>query len=220
MTEQQFNEDRLVDQVYQSFEREHPSSDTDREILARALDVKTAKPSSPFAGNWKVPLSLAAVFVVALAVVLRLGVSPKDTMPVVDEIRMKQAAPAPQAEPAGRAEKDAVTMEEAPAAAMTAPAAPVEMKAEQESLEKKADVGKQKESSALVDEMEDVAREADATVKTYGSMADFMSAEFWVQEIRSLYARGLEDLARKELVVFKEAFPDYDASELERLLGN
>ena len=51
-------------------------------------------------------------------------------------------------------------------------------------------------------------------------MDDFMSAEFWVQEIQSLYARGLEDLARKELAVFKEAFPDYDASDLERLLEN
>lgn len=157
---------------------------------------------------------------VALAVVLRLGVSPKDTMPVVDEIRMKQVVPAPQAEPAGRAEEDAATMEEAPAAVMSAPAAPAEMKAEQESLEKKAVVGKQKERSAFVDEMADVARETRTTVKTYGSMDDFMSAEFWVEEIHLLHASGMDDLARKELAIFKEAFPDYDASDLDRLLGN
>ena len=56
--------------------------------------------------------------------------------------------------------------------------------------------------------------------QNYGSMDDFMSPEFWQEEIRSLYNRGHIDVARKEFRVFKEAFPDYDASELEQLLAN
>lgn len=85
MTEHEFEKDDLISDLYQAIDKDHPSSGVDREILARAYGAKPAKSGSPFSGGWKVPLSLAAVLVVGLAVVLRLGVSPKQPLPEFDQ---------------------------------------------------------------------------------------------------------------------------------------
>jgi hypothetical protein len=53
----------------------------------------------------------------------------------------------------------------------------------------------------------------------YGSMNDLLSPDYWHKEIQSLYELGRVDEARKQLSLFKEAFPEADASELESLVG-
>lgn len=208
MSEQQFTEDRLVSEVYQSASHEQPPSDADREILTRALDMKRKKPSSPFAGNWKVPLSLAAVLVVGLAVVLRLGISPANHEPDADQIMSKPAAPAAVAK-----EKKSASRARAVGETQAEPRDIEFIEKVIESESREIEILLQKDKAEA-----EVQEVTEGAIQSYGSINDFMSAEFWAGEIQSLFDRGMMDQARKELIVFKEAFPEYDASALENML--
>jgi len=212
MTEEQFDEDRLVSEVYGLIKTDNPPSDADREVLARAHEMKTSSSLAPFAGNWKVPLSLAAVFVVALAVVLKLGVGPQETAPMQDQVLQKKSVPAPavSSQPESRER-----------AASPAARAPLESDAAESELLSPGGMSLEARDVMVEESAKRTDKEIERTGRqNYGSMDDFMSPEFWQEEILSLYTRGHIDVARKEFRVFKEAFPDFDASELEQLLAN
>lgn len=251
MTEPEFEKDSLISDLYGAIGKDHPSSGTDREILARAYETKLAKTASPFSGGWKIPLSIAAVLVVGLAVVLRLGVSPKQPLPEADQVipKMKKervletesvpqtvapgkprmSAPAPMVEM-----EDAATSSEVREQKQTPMAPDLERESEmvgqppasilqREKAAEPSDVVAE-EADKAIDETLSTENEKvpsteglDEHIKSYGSMDQFLSPEYWKQEISLLVLSGETEKARQQLKLFKEAFPDYDATELDAL---
>lgn len=270
MTEPEFEKDSLISDLYGAIGKEHPPSEADREILAGAYEMKPAKTGSPFSGGWKIPLSLAAVLVVGLAVVLRLGVSPKQPLPEADQVipkmkkeRVLETESVPKTAAPGKANENApapmTVMEDAavssempeqkqkPIASDLDPE--VEMSGQSSARKKEQAKDKiQVETPASIlqikkatEPTEDVTEEAekaanepqnagngklpstegmDEHLKSYGSMDQFMSPEYWKQEISLLVLGGELEEARAQLRLLKEAFPDYDASELDALFAN
>ena len=269
MTESEFEKDSLVSDLYGAIGKDHPPSETDREILARAYEMKPAKTGSPFSGGWKIPLSLAAVLVVGLAVVLRLGVSPEQPLPEADQVipkMKKERVPESESVPLTTAPEKARMSTPAPMVEMEDAAASSEVR-EQKQKPVASDLGRGVEmmgqaparrkgqtedknqpetpagilqmkkaaepSEAVAEEVEKAADETlgtdnrrlpsteglDEHLKSYGSMDQFLSPEYWKQEISLLVLGGEIEEARLQLRLLKEAFPDYDASELDALFG-
>ncbi len=78
--------DPVMDDLYQRSSREQPPESLDQLILKKAHDSnKKPGAGSPFSGGWKIPFSMAAVMVLGLVVLLRLGVAPDDPYPVMQE---------------------------------------------------------------------------------------------------------------------------------------
>lgn len=234
MSEQEFEKDSLVSKLYHAMEKESPPVEADREILVRAYDMKASKTGSSFPGGWKIPLSLAAVLVIGLAVVLRLGISPQRPLPET-QTPVKTAPPVPAAEPAISAPAAVPVKKKATADAeeALAPTA-VDVEAEAARLNaEKPTASRMKKAAPAIEAAADTEPESvdqgkalsapteglEEHVKMYGTMDQFMKPEYWEQEIRLLFMAGEKMEALKQFRLFRDAFPEYDASDLETMLA-
>ncbi len=83
--------DSMIDGLYPRSSQDLPPESLDKLILTKAHNAnKKPESGSPFSGGWKIPFSMAAVMVLGLAVLLRLGVSPEDPY-----LEMHKSMPAP-----------------------------------------------------------------------------------------------------------------------------
>ena len=235
-----------LSELYQHASREEPPEELDARILSEAR--RAADPhhrSSPFAGDWKVPASIAAALIIGLTVVFQLEDQGELPVPMTSE------SPRPEADTtAARREATkqpaktrfttpATTVSEdenrgvqslAPAPSTTesktrSHATPLEQLEQRpgavEDVRKAAPTKgvRSGPESAVSESVEtgDAARSATAVTSEDGKKRK-LEADKWYTRIEQLVANGDYRAARTELAKFQRAYPDYDINK--KLLEN
>lgn len=237
-------EDERITSLYQRLDRPEPGRHVDAAILAASRREVGARPrlSGPFSGRWRVALSIAAMFVMAIVVVPALwDVSgpalDSDSLP--DSSAMTPAATssdnAPAKIQAGTSELKARGVDEheatpsaarlraKPETASSLSTTPVrEERATEQVLAPSplpAQVGASQSQKATANEIDGIAADSVAREATTRSTVIDMNPQQQLDNIKALLDQGRVDEARDAFKRFRSVFPDYPVvDELQRSL--
>lgn len=226
-----------VSRAYQSHSRETPPAHIDEAILAaarRGTGARPGKGTGPFAHNWRVPASLAAVLVLGVGLVL---FTAKETGEPMLEPLEEVVTPVIQknldADYTRGREKELNDISTEPVrsrAARQSPAslaAPAPVTAPAKAKQKKA--GKleyrklMKEGAPPVLETRPAAGASGLSADEYKPVEqksyrdqNKTSPKDWLAQIRALYKQGRKKEADKSLAAFRKAYPDYPLDNLHK----
>lgn len=201
------NRDEKVSTGYRALEREEPPRALDEAILA-------ASRRSPM--RWRVPLSVAAVLVLAIGVTLRMLPQQPEAESVALAPQVMEtprpAASAPAAAPAREQAKPAARADAAEQRAMRAQtgAKPAETPAARDSVA--ADAARSAPASAATGAVAD--SRLSATVAKIAQSP--LTPEAWLERIAELRKQGRKREADESLAEFKKRYPDYRIPEALR----
>ncbi len=215
--------DSQLSRLYEDTATERPPAELDTAILARARDEAAARRRArgPFAHTWFVPVSLAAVLVLAVGLITFMY--EQSGAPFAPAPRMEEQAkeidkplgnatqqdekailrkPETASEPSPARRRSVAPQEPAGAASRTpavtpAPTtAPSQLEARELEQERPAEMRKK-------------AGPADQLTPAAKSAAEKLSPEAWLRHIAELRERGKVDEAEASLAEFKKHYPDY-----------
>ena len=213
--------DSGLSRLYKQTATEQPPAELDAAILARARDEAGPRPRRgrrPFARTWFVPISLAAVLVLAVGLVTLMyeqGGTPfapeplpptdkktlepaeqRDTL-LRDAPRQDEKAPLRKGRAVGKP-SPTTAPQEAGGTASTAPA-PSARPSPREERELKQERLQAPEGTKSDDALAPLAAETPAA----------LSPEAWLRQIAQLREQGKLDEAEASLAEFKQRYPDY-----------
>jgi hypothetical protein len=194
--------DARVSEHYRALGREEPPPALDAAILA-------ASRRRPL--RWAVPVSVAAVVVLAVGVTLRVQLEDRKTAEEVALAPRVMEAPAPADEVARLSKRDA-----APA---RAPAAAAPPKMAQQSRAQELQAGARKREAlaeAAADRAEPAAPASSNVVAGRISAAAPETPEQWLERIAKLREAGRAREADESLAEFRKRYPDYRIPEKMR----
>jgi hypothetical protein len=186
--------DALVSERYRALGREEPPQALDEAIVAAARRRRS---------RWVVPVSIAAVLVLAVGVTLRVQLEAPEVaerVAVEPKVMRSPAAAAPAApESRARAEPPRAAQKSA------APAA-----------EARLDESRRAPPAAQAADRAEVAGSAGASVAAGKLAATTETPEQWLERIAKLRADGQARAADESFAAFKRRFPDYRIPEAMR----
>lgn len=192
--------DTLVSERYRALGREQPPPELDAAILAASRRRHS---------RWAVPVSIAAVVVLAVGVTLRVQIEErKDAEDVALSPRVMQA-PAPADEVARQSWRDSAP----------APAAAPPTKVAQESRAQELQAGSRKREAlaeVTADRAEPAAPASANVVAGTISPAAAETPEQWLERIARLRDAGKAREADESLAEFRKRYPEYRMSEAMR----
>lgn len=225
MSEHDSHDDPALSALYRRAAQEEPSAQLDERVLVMARRHATRR-----AHRWWLPLSTAAVVMLAVSLLLRhqerpdelqreiatYQALPQATQPAPAEQAAEAALPAPA--PALR-KREAVAAKSAPLAESSvaaAPAAEAEKKAESPAEAMMADAAAPPAPSA---DMHAEAKQAEPALRAVTPQAAAgaplpgaavaEAPEAWLKRIEALHSRGELEAAKRELLAFRKAYPDH-----------
>ncbi|MFQ5995502.1 MAG: hypothetical protein ACE5K1_10450 [Acidiferrobacterales bacterium] len=230
--EQYLQERSTLSRVYKEAAHERPSASMDETVLARARhEVEHSPPvaRSPFARNWMIPASLAAVIVLTVGLVTFLfeeGGVPLDAeapkpardsaLEEVPTQRRDQAIPQTKQAPAKRERDHAEPEGVAPAvpAAAGRMVVPAEQKAEPSQSLKARKASKVKQETREQDESQLKKENSLDTINSPASgfiatETDALPPDEWLKQILELRRQGEHAAADANLAAFKKRYPDF-----------
>ena len=231
-----------LSELYQQAPAAEPSLELNERILAMArAETRVRRLPGRRLRRWSLPLSLAAVLVLAVSLVPLLQQQLPDTLPTrsttsdseVSRERERRQTPAAPAQPQMLAPSEAITADtpkmapaplptgsvvnQAPAARESAAEAPAPLSDAAEADRSAAPVASTPAPS------EPAAMEAPADAAPPALMSEppartavFSDPERWLTWIRLLYRQGRNAEAEAELTAFRRQFPDYPLDSLDR----
>jgi len=205
--------DTRVSQHYRALGREEPPPGIDAAILAAARRRRS---------RWAVPVSIAAVVVLAVGVTLRVQMEERRGADEVVLSPQVMQTPPPAAAPARKAARDAAPLLQSEPArpeakremrSMQAPASPT-VAASPQAREAPAPVA----ASALSGRLRSAtpADEAASGVAAGKISAAPQTPEQWLERIAELRKAGRDREADRSLAEFRKRYPDYRMSEAMR----
>ncbi len=203
-----------VSERYRALGREEPPPELDAAILAAARRRRA---------RWAVPVSIAAVVVLAVGVTLRVQIEERKDAEQIALSPQVMQAPAPADELARQARRDAAPARapaaSPPPAALESPArAAQEAPASRAQAAPEALVGARKREApaeAAADRAAPAGR-ASASVAVGKISAAPETPEQWLERIAKLREAGKAREADASLAEFKKRYPDYKISEAMR----
>ena len=233
MSEHDSHDDEQISTLYRRLSREAPSPQLDERVMATARR-HTARRSH----HWWLPLSTAAVVVLAVSLLLRYQQAPDELDKEIAKYEANPApsvsAPAPAPAPAvpGKEARTRVKPAQQPksyvadAPVAEAPLAETEKSAEPpaEAAKENAFVGALAPAADLAETKPSAAaRSAAAPRAAAGELqkreAAVEAPEIWLKRIEALRAKGELDAAKRELAAFRKAYPAWPLSkELQALV--
>jgi len=180
-------DDDKISDLYRQSASEQPPSHVDEAILAASRKAVSAKPSvAPFSGRWQLPVSLAAVVVVAVLLVPLLQQESRDTeVPVPSAVAPLDTA-------------------------VSAPPALMRQKVAEPKKEKAARLRKDVAPAREESEKLEAVLEEDALSTGYARSAAVAEApDQWLKRIEALIEKKNEQEAVAELREFIRQYPEY-----------
>ncbi|MDH4173166.1 MAG: hypothetical protein OEW96_12875 [Betaproteobacteria bacterium] len=193
--------DTRVSERYRALAREEPPPELDAAILAAARRRRA---------RWAVPVSIAAVVVLAVGVTLRVQIEERKDAEQIALSPQVMQAPAPADELARQARRDA-----APARAPAAAAPPVALESRAQDAPE-ALVGKREAPAEAEAGRAEPAGRASANVAVGKLSAAPETPEQWLERIAKLREAAKAREADASLAEFRKRYPDYKMSEAMR----
>jgi hypothetical protein len=195
--------DPRISQRYRALGSEEPPPELDRAILAAARRATSRR-------RWYSSLAAAAVLVFAVAIVVQMERQPPDQAPMNAPAQEREAPPAVPARPAERrrAERAPYFAAEPPPAPAAAPAPAPNANVAAPAAGVAADAERKRT---------DETRAAPQLQRSMAAPRTAASAEEppeqWLARIARMRELGQDEAADKELVRFRERYPDFRISE-------
>ncbi|MDH5577304.1 MAG: hypothetical protein OEZ09_02515 [Betaproteobacteria bacterium] len=193
--------DTRVSERYRALAREEPPPELDAAILAAARRRRA---------RWAVPVSIAAVVVLAVGVTLRVQIEERKDAEQIALSPQVMQAPAAADQLARQARRDA-----APARAPAAAAPPVALESRAQAAPE-ALVGKREAPAEAEASRAEPAGRASANVAVGKLSAAPETPEQWLERIAKLREAGKAREADASLAEFRQRYPDYKMSEALR----
>jgi hypothetical protein len=219
--------------LYAQGRNDEPSPVVDKKILQAARNAIPEKASGtgPFSGNWKIPVALAAVLVLAVGISITLERQTGSKSYRVERYSPEVSSP-PTAKPKPAKKKEAERLRQSdrvqskqpatPAAEPMLEAAPATARdkvnkpvapepAAEDVLQAPANL-EPEQAAPMGNAAEGLMKQQDEETKLT-EPAEPETAERWLQSIRDLVKQNKIDEAKQQLVDFRRVYPDYPLPE-------
>lgn len=222
--------DTKISDIYQHTNREEPPAHLDNAILKASRQAIDNKPRAraPFSGRWPVPVSMAAVVIVAVIIVpIVLQETSKETnFPATESDEISDQLLPDSETPAGREPnfQNLITPTEhaSPLGLMQSPPGPVMAEPpvsdipatssvyEKDSLIDQSSLNRVQEQKESTQPLRKERSTASKSLIKKQSAIKFHTPEVWISHIKELLAANEPEKAKSEMKALKQAYPAYN----------